>query len=928
MFKRGVPLLASLAVFFAVPIFAQTITTVAGGGPNNIPALSAGLVVGPLAVDSSGNVYFADFAAANPVGPARVLRIDASGQLTIYAGTGADTSDLGDGGPATSAGVSCLSGLAADRAGNLFIADGCNNLIRRVDAATHVITTVAGSGNSLSSFSGDGGPATSATFSTLIDVAVDDAGNLFIADRFNYRVRRVDAVTHIITTVAGNGINAFSGDGGPATSAALDLPTFIAVDRKGDLFIGDLELGRIRRVDAATNVITTVAGPGHVGGDVEVDDAGNLFSRNGNQVLRVDATTGAVTTVAGNGMNGYSGDGGPATSAEIENGTYIAVDGAGDILIADAGRIRRIDAATQVITTIAGNGTFSFGGDGYPATSAELFNPYDVALDGSGNLYIADEQNRRIRRVDAGTHIITTVAGNCTMCLDSGDGGPATSAGIAPLGIAVDNAGNIFLAEPGFQRVRRVDAATGIITTVAGDGYFDPNNPSRCRGGFGGDGGPATSAELNAPDAVAVDREGNLFIADTCNYRIRKVDAATQVITTIAGNGINFYGGDGGPAASAVVSDAQGLSLDELGNLFIADTSNQRIRRIDAVTQVITTVAGNGTDAFAGDGGPATSASLQFPISIAVDSAGNLFIPDGQRIRRVDAATQIITTYAGRGGIEGFSGDGGPATSAQLNGPSGVAVDKSGNLLIADFYNNRIREVLAPKQSQTISFAPIPNRTFISGDTFAVSATASAGLPVTLTASAGSSCTILGSTVQITNVGGCTITADQSGNGSYNPAPEVSQSFRILYASAGQPCFGAPGHSILPPISAGGTSVFNQGRTVPAKFRVCDGNGHSVGTPGVVTSFSLIDTFSGVHSSVVSPPADLFLVQPASPANAQALSSAGSAGVTPDTQFLWDATDHQWIFNIRTSSLAAGKTYVYRISLHDGTSIVFQFGLN
>ena len=311
--------------------------------------------------------------------------------------------------------------------------------------------------------------------------------------------------------------------------------------------------------------------------------------------------------------------------------------------------------------------------------AAQLRLPAGVALGGAGNLYIADTANQRIRKVDA-AGVISTVAGDGTFGF-GGDGGPATAAQLYfPNGVAPDGAGNLYIADFNNQRIRKVDAA-GVISTVAGDGTF----------GFGGDGGPATAAQLYLPSDVALDGAGNLYIADTANQRIRKVDAA-GMISTVAGDGTQGYGGDGGPATAAQLYFPYGVAPDGSGNLYIVDSANQRIRKVDA-SGVITTVAGDGTRGYGGDGGPAVAAQLDLPYGVALDGAGNLYIADtsNDRIRKVDASG-AISTVAGDG-TRGYGGDGGPAVAAQLDLPRGVALDGAGNLYIADSGNDRIRRL-------------------------------------------------------------------------------------------------------------------------------------------------------------------------------------------------------------------------------------------
>ncbi|HEV2689466.1 MAG TPA: IPT/TIG domain-containing protein, partial [Bryobacteraceae bacterium] len=423
---------------------------------------------------------------------------------------------------------------------------------------------------------------------------------------------------------------------------------------------------------------------------------------------------GVITTVAGTGMYGFSGDNGPATSARLFYPADVALDSAGNLYIADSynNRIRKV--SNGVITTVAGNATQGFGGDNGPATSALLNYPTGVAVDSAGKLYIADRGNYSIRKLSDG--VITTIAGDGECCF-GGDNVPATKAQLFfPTQIAMDHAGNLYIADTYNHRIRKV--SNGVITTVAGNGIY----------GFSGDGGSATGARLNSPYGVAVDSAGNLYIADTYNKRIRKV--SNGVITTVAGGGSSF--GDNGPATSAslnlptgVAVDSAGnlyiadgsirevsngvittlagngtsVAVDSAGNLYIADPSNSRIRKIS--NGVVTTVAGNGMFGFGGDNGPATSAQLLGPSGIAVDSIGNLYIADtgNKRIRKV--SNGVITTIAGNG-TPGFSGDNGPAISAQLQlenplgtGPPGLAVDANGTIFIADSGNDRIR-VLTP----------------------------------------------------------------------------------------------------------------------------------------------------------------------------------------------------------------------------------------
>jgi uncharacterized protein (TIGR03437 family) len=337
---------------------------------------------------------------------------------------------------------------------------------------------------------------------------------------------------------------------------------------------------------------------------------------------------------------------------------------------------------SYTISTFAGTGTGGFSGDGGPATAAEIYNPLGVAADPAGNIYFSDNVNDRIRKIST-SGIITTVVGTGANGYN-GDNIPGTTASIAnPFYLAIDAAGNLYFADTGNSRIRKL-ATNGIITTVAGGGGA----------GYTGDGGPATSAQLDRADGVAVDASGNIYIADSLNYVIRKVTAATGVISTIAGTGgAKGYTGDGGPATSAKLNLPVDLVVDPSGNIYFSDQDNDVIRKI-ATNGVITTFAGSGRAGFAGDGGPATSASMNGPSGVALDPAGNLYIGEvGSSRIRVVLTNGTITTVAGDLTVGGFSGDGGPATSAELYQPRGVAVGPYGDIYIADDSNNRIRQL-------------------------------------------------------------------------------------------------------------------------------------------------------------------------------------------------------------------------------------------
>ncbi len=595
------------------------------------------------------------------------------------------------------------SGVAVALDGTMYVVETFAHQVVRVDAATSEVSVVAGIGSI--GYSGDGGLGAAARLSGPEGVAVDGLGNVFIADTQNNRIRRVDAASRLITTVVGSGIAGFAGDGGPATSAQLNRPLGVAVDGLGNLYVADSQNNRIRRIDAQTGLIETVAGnanEGYVEDDVLATStslhkpSGVAFDSDGSfliadtanhRIRRVDAVTKIITTFAGTGTSGDGGDGGAATDAELKNPRGVHVDSiTGEVYVADTAnhRLRRIDAS-GVISTVAGTGDDGDLGDGGPALDAQLSNPYSVARNADGDLLIADTTNHKIRRID-GTETISTVLGTGSPSVPR-DGAAATSAKLsAAAGVVVDGAGNVYLSDQRGQVVLRVDGATQAIFRVAGTG----------RAGFSGDGELAVDARLRGPRGLALAPDGSLYLSDSNNGRVRRVDTSTGVITTVAGGGSPAGNGDGGLATEAKLIFPYGLAIDDAGHLYIADEFEARVRRVDAVSGIITTVAGGGAPAEGiGDGELATDAELLGPDGLAVDSLGNLFIADARhgRVRRVDAVSGIITTVAGGGSPPDGLGDGGAATAAQLSHPQDVSLDGAGNLLIADSDHGRIRLV-------------------------------------------------------------------------------------------------------------------------------------------------------------------------------------------------------------------------------------------
>jgi trimeric autotransporter adhesin len=591
--------------------------------------------------------------------PARAQSNSPAGYIiSTFAGTPVPPTPV----PATSVAIFQPWGVAADPAGNIYIASQGLRAVFKLDSSA-VLTRIAGNG-----VNGGGAPNNLAVDAPVVSpegVAMDSSGNLYIANAGG------------IQRVAADGTIAFVFVSYIECAQELQRPSGLAVDASGNLYVGDEDTSQLMKITPA-GVGTCLFSPSQPEG-VAVDASGNLYVASPYEGLiwKISSSPGGGENIfAGNRTQGYSGDGGPATKASLNNPYGVAVDRSGNVYIADTYnyRIRKVTPA-GIITTVAGNGTPGYSGDGGAGLHAQIDLAYGLAADSSGDLYFADNSAAAVRKIStSGT--ITTVAGGNKI----GDGGLAAVAQLDfPNAVAKDTAGNLYIAEYEGNRIRRV-APNGTISTVAGTGVA----------GFSGDDGPATRAELNYPIGVAVDASGDLYIADSFNGRVRKV-AASGTITTVAGTGGHGNLGDGIPAISAELSTIAGIALDASGNLYIADqglTSDlpapmPRIRKVGP-DGTITTVAGNGTEGYSGDGGAATGAELNMPAGLAVDASGNLYIADYNnfRIRKVTSAG-IITTVAGNG-TEGYSGNGGPAISAQLFGPSAVAADIYGNLYVSD----------------------------------------------------------------------------------------------------------------------------------------------------------------------------------------------------------------------------------------------------
>ena len=675
-------------------------TTAPGEGAFAVNAVLS-LPLGKVTTDSAGNVYFAE------MNTGKVRRVGTDGVLITVAGGGSGST------PALQAALATPFALAVDSANNLLYIGELGCAIHRVNLLTGAIAAIAGNGTCSSS--GPDGPALAAAVFEITGLAVDSSGGLLFSERYGYRVRRLDATTGTMKTIVGTGVLGAGADGLPATQTALSYTQDVALDSKGNIFVMDEGNCVVRKIDAVTNLAHIVAGSlgncGYAGDGVppltaHLDfeeamalNAGGdlLYIAEGNgqandRIRKVDFGNNKISTIAGSGTSGDRGDGGLATQALITWPNGIAVNKDGTVLLSEyiGGRVRLIDSS-QKIQAFAGISNAA-AGDGGPALAA-LLAPDSVAPDGKGGLVISDGGHRRIRAVSNG--VISLVAGTDFFHGSSGDGGPATSAGLFTLyGMAVDPAGPIYICE-GTGEVRVISG--GIIKNAAAAGFL-----------------------FNFPTGLALDPSHRfLYVSEYSGERVSRLDLSTGLAITIAGIGKpGDAGGTSGddpdsvPATQAHLNGPGDLAVDASGNVYVSDTVNHVIRKINPSLNTMVTVAGNhkAPSAPAADGGLATSVSIA-PTGLTVDSNKNIFFGENGRMRRVDALSGILTTVAGTG-VQGYSGDGGPALSAQVAAPSGLSTDAQGNIYFVD--NSRVRVLSAPATVPRIA-APIVASSFGGG---------------------------------------------------------------------------------------------------------------------------------------------------------------------------------------------------------------------
>jgi sugar lactone lactonase YvrE len=648
-------------------INAQQVQTIAGnvGTKSGVDALQVRLgIIKSSAIDAAGNIYYAD--------DYWIMKKDAiTGIVSKFAGTGVSESNSGKisatGSCAICVGIFTTAYLSIDQKNNLlYITSNDVNLLK-LDLKTNLIYSAAGGGVQYGNNGGDGGLAINATIPGAQKVQTDSSGNVYFMQNFlDQRIRKINKATGIITTILGGNSNTPSLDGSLGINATIKNGVF-AVDR-----------------------------------------AGNVFYSDNTKIRKLDNQSGLLSTISGKSNPGNRGDGGLAIDAEIAYPSFLHIDNQNNIYLLNGDRtIRKINGSDSKINTIAGvaSNVNDATGDGGLATLAKFNRPLSITTDNSNNIYIVDDADFSIRKINATTNIITKVIGAPTF---SGDGGLAKNASLnEPGAIAMDKSGNIYIADVLNHRVRKLNKSTGVITTIVGNGlsYSGPVLFNASTNTYY-NGKNATDVSINSPVAIAIDSSENLFIADQGLKVLFKVALSTGKITLMGGNmpitsSANSTIGDEGSISNASFSNFSGLAIDNYNDIYIADFLHNIIRKINSKTNIITTVVGSysqpSQNGFSGDGGLATKAKVYYPRGLSFDANNNLYFSDYQNqvLRKVDFATGIITTIAGLPNIFGFDGDGGSSKEATLlNATGGMAIDKKNNILyFSDNDNSRIRRI-------------------------------------------------------------------------------------------------------------------------------------------------------------------------------------------------------------------------------------------
>lgn len=588
--------------------------------------------------------------------------------------------------------------VVADGVGNVYVSDLGSHTIRKVEARTGIVTTLAGQAGMPGSADGIGATA---RFNGPLGLALDGAGALFVSEYSNHTIRKVDVSTGAVTTLAGTAGVPGSMDG-PGAAARFNNPYGLAVDGAGALYVVDSRNHAIRKVVLSTGAVTTIAGTAGMSGSfdgkgpmaqfkdpagIAADRAGALYvtDTNNQTVRKVVLSTGDVTTLAGAvGMPGNT-DGAGAT-ARFNYPYGIAMDGSGTLYVADYSghTVRKVMVDTGAVTTLVGKAGIAGSTDG-TGTTATFNGPNGLATDGAGTLYSADRNSHTARKIVLATATVSTLAGTAGVQTAIATGGSADGVGGAvrfknPYGVVAGDADTLYVADTYNHTIRKVDVRTGAVTTLAG-----------AAGAAGTMDGQGAAARFNLPSALTADGSGSLYVTDYGSQTIRKVDLGSGTVTTIAGT-MGMAGNADGVGAVARFDRPQGIAADRAGALFVADTGNHTIRRVEVSTGAVTTLAGAAGIAGITDGS-GTSARFNNPYGVALDAVGTLYIADygNHAMRKLTVGPREVTTISGVAGIAG-SADG-VGTTARFNGPTGIAFDGAGSLYIADSGNRTIRKL-------------------------------------------------------------------------------------------------------------------------------------------------------------------------------------------------------------------------------------------